>query len=44
MLILPGSPRSRGRIVCDCVTKRSLIDLRFLPGYSPEFNRAEYLN
>lgn len=45
MLILDGHPAHRARIVNDWVTANpTLIELHFLPGYSPELNPAECLN
>jgi transposase len=45
MLILDGHPAHRARIVRDWVARRpDLIELHFLPGYSPELNPAECLN
>lgn len=45
MLILDGHPAHRARIVRDWVAaNRELIELHFLPGYSPELNPAECLN
>ena len=45
MLILDGHPAHRARIVRDWVAEHpELIELRFLPGYSPELNPAECLN
>ena len=45
MLILDGHPAHRARIVRDWVAaNRELIELHFLPGYSPELNPAEMLN
>jgi transposase len=45
MLILDGHPAHRARIVRDWVAAhRELIELHFLPGYSPELNPAECLN
>lgn len=44
-LILDAHPAHRARIVRDWVTAhRELIELHFLPGYSPELNPAECLN
>src|SRR3954466_1596151 len=44
-LILDGHPAHRARLVRDGVTARpDLIELHFLPGYSPELNPAECLN
>jgi transposase len=44
-LILDGHPAHRARIVRDWVTTHpELIELHFLPGYSPELNPAECLN
>ena len=45
MLILDGHPAHRARVVRDWVAANSeLIELHFLPGYSPELNPAECLN
>ena len=45
MLILDGHPAHRARIVRDWVAANpDLIELHFLPGYSPELNPAECLN
>src|SRR4051794_10465311 len=45
MLILDGHPAHRARIVRDYVAANpALIELHFLPGYSPELNPAECLN
>jgi transposase len=45
MLILDGHPAHRAKIVRDWVaTHPDLIELHFLPGYSPELNPAEMLN
>jgi transposase len=45
MLIIDGHPAHRARIVRDYVAaNRDLIELHFLPGYSPELNPAECLN
>jgi len=45
MLIIDGHPAHRARIVRDWVAaNRELIELHFLPGYSPELNPAECLN
>jgi transposase len=45
MLILDGHPAHRARIVRDWVAAHAaLIELHFLPGYSPELNPAECLN
>ena len=45
IVILDGHPAHRARIVRDWVTANpSLIELHFLPGYSPELNPAECLN
>jgi transposase len=45
MLIVDGHPAHRARIVRDWVAANpSLIELHFLPGYSPELNPAEMLN
>ena len=45
MLILDGHPAHRARIVRDWVAANpALIELHFLPGYSPELNPAECLN
>jgi transposase len=44
-LILDGHPAHRARIVRDWVADHpELIELHFLPGYSPELNPAECLN
>jgi transposase len=44
-LILDGHPAHRARIVRDWVSANpTLIELHFLPGYSPELNPAECLN
>jgi transposase len=44
-LMLDAHPAHRARIVRDWVTAhRELIELHFLPGYSPELNPAECLN
>lgn len=44
-LILDGHPAHRARIVRDWVAANpALIELHFLPGYSPELNPAECLN
>jgi transposase len=44
-LILDGHPAHRARIVRDWVAANpTLIELHFLPGYSPELNPAECLN
>jgi transposase len=44
-LILDGHPAHRARIVRDWATANpELIELHFLPGYSPELNPAECLN
>src|SRR4051812_27970167 len=44
-LILDGHPAHRARIVRDWVAAHpELIELHFLPGYSPELNPAECLN
>jgi transposase len=44
-LILDGHPAHRARIVRDWVAAQpELIQLHFLPGYSPELNPAECLN
>lgn len=43
--ILDGHPAHRARIVRDwAATNSELIELHFLPGYSPELNPAECLN
>lgn len=45
ILIVDGHPAHRARIVRDWVTANpTLIELHFLPGYSPELNPAEMLN
>jgi transposase len=45
MLILDGHRAHRARIVKDWAAANSeLIELHFLPGYSPELNPAECLN
>ncbi|MCA1680898.1 MAG: IS630 family transposase [Actinobacteria bacterium] len=45
MLIVDGHPAHRARIVRDWVAANpTLIELHFLPGYSPELNPAECLN
>ena len=45
MLIIDGHPAHRARIVRDWVKQHpELIELHFLPGYSPELNPAECLN
>ena len=45
MLIIDGHPAHRARIVRDWVAANpTLIELHFLPGYSPELNPAECLN
>jgi transposase len=45
MLIIDGHPAHRARIVRDWVAHHpDLIELHFLPGYSPELNPAECLN
>ncbi|MBX5440227.1 MAG: transposase [Solirubrobacteraceae bacterium] len=45
MLVLDGHPAHRARIVRDWAAANSeLIELHFLPGYSPELNPAECLN
>jgi transposase len=45
VLVLDGHPAHRARLVRDWVTARpELIELHFLPGYSPELNPAECLN
>ena len=44
-LIVDGHPAHRARIVRDWVAAHpELIELHFLPGYSPELNPAEMLN
>jgi transposase len=44
-LILDGHPAHRARLVKDWVAAHpELIELHFLPGYSPELNPAECLN
>ncbi len=44
-LILDGHPAHRARLVRDWLAVRGeLIELHFLPGYSPELNPAECLN
>jgi len=45
LLIVDGHPAHRAKLVRDWVTARpELIELHFLPGYSPELNPAEMLN
>jgi transposase len=45
VLIVDGHPAHRARIVRDWVAAHpELIELHFLPGYSPELNPAEMLN
>lgn len=45
VLIVDGHPAHRARIVRDWVAANpTLIELHFLPGYSPELNPAEMLN
>jgi len=45
MLIIDGHPAHRAKIVRDYVAANpDLIELHFLPGYSPELNPAECLN
>ncbi len=45
ILIVDGHPAHRARTVRDWVTANpELIELHFLPGYSPELNPAEMLN
>jgi transposase len=45
IVILDGHPAHRGRVVRDWVAANpTLIELHFLPGYSPELNPAECLN
>jgi transposase len=45
MLIVDGHPAHRARVVSDWVAANAnLIELHFLPGYSPELNPAECLN
>jgi transposase len=45
MLVLDGHPAHRARIVRDwAAANPTLIELHFLPGYSPELNPAECLN
>jgi len=45
VLIIDGHPAHRARIVRDWVAANpELIELHFLPGYSPELNPAEMLN
>jgi len=45
VIILDGHPAHRARIVRDWVAANpTLIELHFLPGYSPELNPAECLN
>ena len=45
MLIVDGHPAHRARLVRDwAVAHPELIELHFLPGYSPELNPAEMLN
>lgn len=44
-LVLDGHPARRARVVKDWVTANpELIELHFLPGYSPELNPAECFN
>lgn len=44
-LIVDGHPAHRGRKAKQWLQERaSLIELHYLPGYSPELNPAEYLN
>jgi transposase len=45
VVILDGHPAHRARVVRDWVAANpTLIELHFLPGYSPELNPAECLN
>jgi transposase len=45
MLIIDGHPAHRARLVRDWVAANpELIELNFLPGYSPQLNPAECLN
>ncbi len=45
ILIVDGHPAHRARIVRDWVASNpTVIELHFLPGYSPELNPAEMLN
>jgi transposase len=45
ILIVDGHPAHRARVVRDWVAARpELIELHYLPGYSPELNPAEILN
>jgi transposase len=45
VLIIDGHPAHRARMVRDWVAEHpELIELHFLPGYSPELNPAECLN
>ncbi|MCA1680576.1 MAG: IS630 family transposase [Actinobacteria bacterium] len=45
VLIVDGHPAHRARIVRDFIAANpELIELHFLPGYSPELNPAEMLN
>jgi transposase len=45
MLILDGHPAHRAKIVRDwAAANPTLIEMHFLPGYSPELNPAEMLN
>ncbi len=45
VLIVDGHPAHRARVVRDWVAANpTLIELHFLPGYSPELNPAEMLN
>jgi len=45
VLIVDGHPAHRARVVRDWVAAHpTLIELHFLPGYSPELNPAEMLN
>jgi transposase len=45
LLILDGHPAHRARVVRDwAAANGALIELHFLPGYSPELNPAECLN
>src|SRR5215212_1205832 len=45
MLIIDGHPAHRARLVRDWVAANpELIELHFLPGYSPDLNPAECLN
>lgn len=45
VLIIDGHPAHRAKIIRDWTAERpELIELHFLPGYSPELNPAEMLN